>query len=214
MNLLHVAFPEIPTATGPQNLDLAAVVGDAAWNRLPTAVRRRFAATHEDTSFTGTLSMDCSWIGRLFARASRLVGAPLTCERCKAPARVRVYSDGRGGIVWERHLALPGGEKVVRSTKLVGEHGTLIERTDGGLAMDLEVFEEQGALVFRSHRYFLAAGSRRIPIPGWLTPGTCRVEHHDLGEGRFRFELSMAHPWWGVTFRQSGVFNDPKEIRA
>jgi len=46
-------------------------------------------------------------------------------------------------------------------------------------------------------------------VPAWLTPGVCRVTHTDLGQGFFRFTLSMVHPLWGETFHQTGVFADP-----
>ena len=97
----------------------------------------------------------------------------------------------------------------MRSTKELGPDGRLLERTDGGLAMSLEVLEEDGALVFRSRRFWWVRGRLRIPVPALLTPGTCRVAHTDLGGGQFRFTLSMVHPLWGETFHQSGVFTDP-----
>lgn len=198
---------------GPRaELDLPAVLGPAAWGRLPAAVQRRFARGHRDVTYRGELVLHCSPVGRLFALASRLVGDPLTGTRGTVSAIVHVRSDAAGGVVWERHLGLPGREKVVRSTKLPGSHG-VVERTDGGVAMDLDVFEADGALVFQSRRYVLALGRWRVPVPAALTPGVCRVEHHDLGAGRFRFVLSMVHPWWGVTFLQNGVFHDP-EVNA
>lgn len=198
----------------PPALDIASRVPAAGWSRLPAAVRRRFAAAGHDTCYDGHLDLDCSRVGRFFALFAGLLGGPLTASRCNAaPARVRVHDDGRGGVVWERRLRLPGGgTRVVRSTKEAGPGATLVERTDGGLAMELDVFEEDGALVFRSRRYFLALGRRRIPVPALLTPGTCRVEHRDLGAGRFRFTLSMVHPLWGLTFHQTGVFRDPEEL--
>ena len=195
-------------------LDIAALLGPAAWSRLPEAVRRRFARGHGDAVYEGTLALHCSAIGRCFALASRLLGGPLTAERAPAvPAHVRVRGDGRGGMVWERHLRVAGGkrERIVRSTKLADGASGLVERTDGGLAMVLSVFEEEGALVFESRRYFLALGRWRLPVPMLLTPGVCRVEHHDEGGGRFRFTLSMVHPLWGETFHQTGVFTDPQE---
>ncbi len=78
--------------------------------------------------------------------------------------------------------------------------------------MSLDVFEEQGSLVFRSRRFWLLWGGLRIAVPALLTPGECRVTHTDLadlGPGLFRFTLSMVHPLWGETFHQSGVFADP-----
>lgn len=202
--------PRQPTAAPA--LDLPALVGASSWQRLPAAVQRRFAHTERERIYEGTLALHCSPIGRLFAWAGALLGGPLTAACGDAPARVRVYGDGRGGVVWERHLALADRDKCVRSTKLADARGRLVERTDGGLSMALDVFEQDGVLVFQSRGYFFALASLRIPIPALLTPGTCRVEHHALGADRFRFVLTMAHPWWGLTFRQSGVFHDPEEV--
>lgn len=198
----------------PPALDLQSLVGEEGWRRLPAAVQHRFAHAHREVVYAGDLTLRCSLVGRLFASVSALLGGPLTATCDDAPARVRVYGDGRGGVVWERHLTLGGHDKVVRSTKLADVRGELVERTDGGLSMALEIFEEHGALVFQSRRYFFALAGKRLPIPQLLTPGTCRVEHHDLGAGRFRFVLSMVHPWWGTTFRQCGVFQDPEETHA
>jgi len=198
-------------------LDIAAIVGAAAWHRLSPAVRRRFAAAHADTVYDGQLDLDCSALGRCFALLTHVFGGPLTSARVRAAAaRVRVHGDGRGGVVWERQLSLPGrgAPRLVRSTKLEGPRGTLIERTDGGLSMELDVLEENGALVFRSRRYFLDLGGWRIPVPALLAPGVCRVEHRDEGPGRFRFTLEMVHPWWGRTFHQTGLFADPQEFTS
>lgn len=213
MDLLHrTTIPAVPV----QALDIAALVGPPAWQRLPAAVRRRFARGHADTHYAGALDLHCSRIGRCFACFAAVLGGPLTTLRAAGvPAVVRVHGDARGGVVWERRLRMRGGgERVVRSTKEAGPGGALVERTDGGLAMELDVYEEAGALVFRSRRYFLALGPARLPIPMLLTPGVCRVAHIDEGDGRFRFTLSMVHPWWGTTFRQSGLFTDPKEEHA
>lgn len=202
-----------PTAPA-EPLDLAALTGAEAWARLPGAVQRRFAAAHHDTTYRGSLDLHCSAVGRFFALFSVVLGGPLTTLRVDGvPADVRVHGNGRGGVVWERRLHA-ADLRIVRSTKEPGPSGGLVERTDGGLAMDLEVFEDGGALVFRSRRYFLALGRVHVPIPAWLTPGTCRVEHRDLGAGRFRFTLSMVHPWWGRTFEQTGVFADAHEELA
>ena len=209
------AAVDLPAAPA-EPLDIAALIGPAAWNRLPATVRHRFARTHVDATYEGALDLDCSLLGRCFALMARLVGGPLTGNREQAvPASVRAYADGQGGMVWERHLALPGRARCVRSTKLPsGVAGTLIERTDGGLSMELDVFEENGALVFQSRRYFFVVGRWRnwqVPLPLAFTPGVCRVEHLDQGKGLFRFTMAMHHPWWGRTFHQTGLDHDPEE---
>ena len=199
-------------ADAQRPLDLAALVGAAGWARLPAAVRRRFGVDHGAATYVGRMELRCSPVGRVHALLSRLFGSPLSGVTSDAvPTSVRVFDDGRGGMVWERrfHTAGDRAPHVVRSTKQVGADGGLQERTDGGLSMALAVFEEHGALVFESRRFSLILGRVRIPVPALLTPGTCRVTHTDLGDGLFRFDLDMVHPLWGHTFHQSGVFADP-----
>jgi hypothetical protein len=199
-----------PSTGKAQHLDIAARVGAEGWSRLPAAVRRRFGAGHPDVAYAGRMELRCSRMGRLYAGLSRIFGSPLTGLQTRGiPALVRVRHNGLGGVVWERVFSAASGQARVRSTKEPGPGGELTERTDGGLGMVLDVFEEEGALVFQSRCYFLALGRLRIPIPDWLAPGQCRVTHTDLGGGDFRFTLSMVHPWWGQTFHQSGIFCDP-----
>jgi len=200
-------------------LDLAALVGAEGWSRLPAAVQQRFATGHADTVYRGHMDLRCSRLGRVVAVLSALAGGPLTGSNAQqVPTTVNVRGNGRGGVVWERrfhHHAAGGGphraDRVVRSTKEIDTDGrTLRERTDGGLSMALRVFEDGGALVFESRRYFFVLGRWRLPVPALLSPGVCRVSHRDLGAGRFRFTLTMTHPLWGETFHQTGVFADPE----
>ena len=207
---ITASLPSQPDAF--RTLDLAALVGAAGWARLPAAVRRRFGADHGAATYAGRMELRCSPVGRAWALLSRLFGSPLSGVSSNAvPTSVRVFDDGRGGMVWERRFHTDGARAphVVRSTKQVGADGGLLERTDGGLSMALDVFEERGALVFESRRFSLILGGLRLPVPALLTPGTCRVTHTDLGDGLFRFDLDMVHPLWGHTFHQSGVFADP-----
>lgn len=189
-------------------LDLAAIVGHIDWARLPACLRRRFDAGHGPARYDGTMALERSAIGLWFAWLVRPFGAPLPVRRLiDAPVTVTVRA-GTGGVVWERRF---GPHHRVRSVKSPGPANTVIERTDGGLAMVLDVSVEDGALVFTSRRFFLSIGSWRLPIPAVLTPGTCRVEHRAVDEHRFTFSMTMTHPLWGTTFRQSGLFNDPPE---
>ena len=217
-------------------LDLPALAGPAAWARLPADVQRRFGAAHADVTYQGHMDMRCSAIGHVYAALARLWGGPLTHLNTTAlPTTVRVSGNGCGGVVWERRFHTPStgaaaadvasgagavgdadanananaNDRTVRSTKELGADGGLLERTDGGLSMSLDVFEENGALVFRSRSFWWVLGRMRLAVPALLTPGTCTVAHTDLGGGQFRFTLSMQHPWWGETFHQSGVFTDP-----
>ncbi len=205
-------LPAVPPALagGSPVLDLQGLLGPEAWGRLPLAVQRRFAIACPQTRYQGHIDLQVSPMGRCFALCAKLLGAPLSGQRAhNMPTTVRVYHDAHGGMVWERAFHAAGGVHVVRSTKQSGPMGSVIERTDGGLSMELQVFEEDGSLVFQSRRYLFCLGRMRVRVPALLTPGQCRVEHRDLGHGLFRFSLDMTHPLWGRTFHQSGVFTDP-----
>ncbi|MGM9481611.1 DUF4166 domain-containing protein [Roseateles sp. NT4] len=188
-------------------LDLSALIGPAAWARLPAAVQRRFSAGHPEATYRGLMDMRCSRLGRVLAWLVKPLRSPLAAANASGvPTTVRVSAVG-AGVVWER--TFEDGVGRVFSTKELDANGRLQERTRGGLGMALDVFEHDGALVFQSHRYFLDIGALRLVMPRLLSPGTCRVEHRDLGHGLFRFTLSMSHPLWGETFHQTGVFVDP-----
>jgi hypothetical protein len=193
------------TAAAP--LDLSALIGPDAWARLPAAVQRRFAAGHAPATYRGLMDMRCSRLGRVLAWLVKPLKSPLAAANATGiPTTVRVSAVGTG-VVWERHFE--DGVGYVRSTKELASDGGLQERTRGGLGMALHVFEHDGALVFQSHRYFLDIGRLRVAMPRLFSPGTCRVEHRDMGHGLFRFTLSMTHPLLGETFHQTGVFADP-----
>ena len=196
--------------------DMAAHVGPAGWARLAPAIQWRFGAAqaHRPRVYHGAMEVWRSPAGLLFALLGRAFGGPLPLRQGRAvPAEVRVRPEG-AGMSWERLLHFgPGRTERVASTKQDGPGGRLLERTDGGLIMELDVFEQGGALVFRSRRYLLDVFRWRIPVPALLTPGACEVRHEDAGPGRFRFTLTASHSVWGVTFRQDGLFNDPVETK-
>jgi hypothetical protein len=184
------------------------MVGAAAWSTLAPEMRRRFEPGHGPAVYRGTMRLERSAIGLVFARLAGVFGGPLPAQACDAANTVVSVRPEAGGVVWERRL----GGRVIRSVKRPGPGGALLERTAGGLGMALDVFVEDGALVFASRGFFLCLGRLLLPVPALLTPGRCRVEHTPAGEHRFRFTLTMTHPLWGTTFRQSGVFNDPQEL--
>ena len=189
-------------------LDISRLVHARHWNRLPLSLRRRFEAGHGPASYAGVMSFERSALGAVFAWLSRPFGAPLPAMRAMdTPVTVDVRPVG-GGVAWSRKL---GAARHVRSVKSAGPGGTVLERTDGGLGMVLDVAVDGGALVFTSRSFFLAIGRWRVPIPRLLTPGCCRVEHRAIDDTRFRFTLTMVHPLWGTTFRQAGVFTTHPE---
>ena len=200
--------PPLSRTSRKDALDIADLLPQADWLRLPASLRRRFAPSHRPATYDGTLTIRASWSGTLFAVLARLFGAPLPTVKNRVPVSVCDRTTS-AGIEWSRRV---GAAQLVRSVKSAGPGGTVLERTDGGLGMVLGVSVEDGALVFTSRSYFLAVGRWCVRLPALMTPGRCRVEHRALDETRFRFTLSMVHPLWGTTFRQDGVFIDEEHL--
>jgi hypothetical protein len=184
------------------------VLGATAWQRLPEAVRARFAETAPDVTYGGAFeAVNASGLGRFFAWLGALVGTPVvprTGENVAARVAVRATNDG---VEWRREYEWEDGRtSVVTSTKLVRD-GELIERLPARLNMPLDVREENGVLVFESRGYYFDLGfGIRLPLPAFFSPGMTRVEHVDLGHGWFRFTLIVVHPWFGDMFFQTGRF--------
>lgn len=189
---------------------IARILGARAWLSLPDAVRTRFSRV-TTALYRGETDTMLSAIGKLFAWGLALFGAPLPVLTGASEALVEV-SVRDGGMSWTRAYRGPLGLTFeVRSIKRPSQDGRLLECCAGGWTMLLDVFVDEGALVFRSCRFFWRFGAISVPIPLWLTPGVAEVRHADLGGGRFRFTLSFDHPWAGRTVFQDGVFEDPKE---
>lgn len=203
------------TAAHQQPVDIPSLLGHSAWRRLSPAIRRRFDSSHgtRPVSYPGRMHFERSSLGLLFAIASRFFGSPLPTRRAaNCRMTVAVSRDAAGGVVWDRQAQVSTHKPIHRiiSTKRMGRDGRLLECVRGGLGMELDVYEDAGALVFASRRYFLDFGSLRLPIPQLLSPGRCEVRHSDECSNRFRFTLTMRHPIWGTTFHQTGVFTDPE----
>jgi hypothetical protein len=187
----------------------------AEWNCLHPNVQRRFAsepAITEQIFYRGTMeTVECSFFGKVFAQLTRLVVNPLTpYEGKNVPLDVILYRKaGSPGVYWQRTYYHPGrAPYAVTSVKGQGSNGCLTESVGAGFGMELSVAAEEGSLVFRSTRYIWALGKFRVPLPHLLTPGETRVIHQDLGDGTFRFTISMDHLCLGRTFYQTGVFRE------
>lgn len=196
-------------------VDYRRLLGLAAWQRLPDAVRARFC--HErarDVTYAGCMQqVSLNGAGRLLAAVCRVVGEPLVAgEGLGVPAHVRVFTDSRGGTVWERAYHFPGRPtRTVRSAKRLASDGLLLECLGFGLHMKLKVCEVHGELHFLSTGYFWRALGLCLPLPRRWFPGETRVVHQDLGGGRFRFLLSIRHPLFGEMVYQDGVFHEQED---
>jgi hypothetical protein len=201
--LVHARF----TAGGRHGL--RDVLGNEAWNRLPEAVRERFAATAGEATYAGAFEVvRASLLGRMFAWLGTLFGtpvAPRSGEHVAARVLVRPHAEG---VDWDReyHWA-GGGMDLVRSTKVVTDAGALIEKLPARLCMPLAVHEAGGVLHFTSRSYYFDLGAGvHLPLPAFFSPGVTHVEHIDLGNGWFRFTLVVTHALFGEMFFQTGRF--------
>ena len=202
--------------SGARSLSYRDLLGDAWW-RLPAATRARFE--HHSALYTGTMTLRATAVGRWVARLCKLVGSPLPppCEHPLA-ATVRVEPDHRtGGSRWTRCYEFPCKRVSVASIKAVDADGTLVERLSCGLRMRLALDVRDEALCFDSAGYYLECegvalfGRRycawRFELPSWFLPGRTAVSHHDLGDGRFRFAMTVRHALLGDLFHHDGVFH-------
>lgn len=206
------------TGYGPEGADcFRTLLGEAAWARLAEGIRRRFArlpARGRPRVFRGRFDVvRRSLVGLCFAWVSKAIGQPLPVGHGdRVPARVVVRrSDDGGGVEWRRHYAFAGHGERCSTTKRKGDDSSLLECVGRRFGMELALSEEQGALHFRSTRFFVALGGRRLTWPLLLSPGRMHVLHEagPSGDGAgedFRFRLEVRHPVFGLTFLQDGFF--------
>ena len=195
--------------------DYRQLLGTAAWRRLPAAVRARFStALGREITYVGLMEkVEANAAGRVLALLCRFVGEPLiTHVGRNVPAHVRVYTDRRGGTVWQRAYHFPSrATRLVRSVKRVNTDGELVECLGLGMHMQLSLHEVDGELHFRSTGYYWHAFGVRIPLPTRWFPGETLVVHRDEGNGRFRFILNIDHPLFGRIVHQNGTFEEQEQ---
>lgn len=197
------------------DLRFRALIGRAAWNELPLAVQKRFSKRLTGIAvalYRGrVVRTEYGAIGWLFAQGLRLVGAPLPlCRDANVPAVVCVSEDAAsGGQLWTRMYGRKRGfPQVIHSAKRFAGATGLEEYVGRGIGMALRVEPMADGLRFVSDHYFVMAGKRRWRLPRWAEPGRTIVEHHDLGEGRFAFDLELRHPLVGRLVVQHALFDD------
>jgi hypothetical protein len=193
------------------------LLGATAWERLPIAVRERFA--NHEARWTGTMTLHASFCGRCVARLCKLVGEPLP-PACREPVRATVHVEpdcATRGSRWIRRYELPHRAIEIRSVKSIDADGRMVERLPMGLRMELDLRTDDGALHFVTTGYHLEIPRPplfrrlfrrplRIRFPAWWLPGPTHVVHRDLGDGRFRFTMTIRHRWLGELFHHDGVF--------
>jgi Domain of unknown function (DUF4166) len=197
------------------DLRFRALMADADWGKLPLPIRRRFSkrlADGETAVYVGEiLETHLSRAGWLLAQLLRLIGAPLpTARYSRVPSVVTVTEEMKtGGQIWTRLYARRRSfPQVIHSSKRFAGRTGLEEYVGYGVGMALAIEVQDGALVFRSDRYFLEIFRHRFLLPAWASPGALSVTHAEIGDGRFLFTLEIVHPRFGLLIRQSAAFRE------
>lgn len=200
----------------PRKPEIRDLVGEAGWRRLTAAVRARFATTPPEGTrwhFRGIMDrVAVSGLGWLMAWCSRLIGSPVVHRGGEnVPIDVYVYGE-EDGTAWERvyHFARTA-VLTAKTVKRIDADRRLLECFGRGVGMELDVYEHDAALHFRSTSFFVDLGRWRLRLPELISPGTLLVEHIDEGEGRFRFRMTVDHMLFGRLFFQDGVFTQVME---
>jgi len=196
------------------DLRFRALVPEAAWAQLPSAVRHRFSkrlAQGDTAVYVGEIETRMSLLGRSLAQAARIIGSPFPTEcGAKLPSVVTVSEDrATSGQNWTRlYVRRSGFPQIIHSCKRFAGPTGLEEYVGHGVGVALTVHVEERSLVFRSHHYFLAVLGARLRLPKWVTPGNLSVAHTELGEGTFSFTLDLSHPALGGLIHQYAIFRE------
>lgn len=192
-----------------------------SWHLLNPNIQRRFNRLPTESSpivYHGNMEqIECSKAGWLFATLTKIIGNPLSPHQgVDIPMVVELTTRKKQkGVFWKRTYDFPDKKPFSVTSVKKDDAGRMMECVGGGFGMFLDVYAENGALHFKSSRYFWQFLRWYIPLPHWLSPGETHVIHEDLaqshGVGMFRFSITMHHKILGTTFLQTGVF---KEVQS
>ena len=116
------------------------------------------------------------------------------------------------GQFWIRQYGRKRGfPQTVHSSKRFDGPTGLEEYLGYGIGMALTVEATDTALLFKSDHYYVTLLGMRLRLPAWLSPGALTIGHHERGNGRFAFTLSLVHPLLGNLVQQTAVFAQARE---
>jgi hypothetical protein len=209
--------PEAENGPGAALCDLRfrALLGAAAWSRLPATVRARFSKRLQPglaVTYAGRIVHSRrSWLGAVLTQGARVVGAPLPLHDDLGMAAVVTVTEdaASGGQFWTRQYGRERGfPQVIHSSKRFAGPTGLEEYLGAGFGIALTVSADEQALHFHSDHYFVQLGRWRLRLPRFLSPGQLTISHVDFGADWFAFVLVLEHPLAGVIVSQTGIFRE------
>jgi hypothetical protein len=199
----------------PDERRFSDLLSNSDWNALSPAVRQRFSKRiggARAAAFVGEIvEAHLAPVGLLFAQLARVVGAPLPLRaETGVPAIVTVTEDrSTGGQIWTRlYGSRVGLPQVIHTAKQFAGPTGLEEILGHGFGMSLVVSVENGAIFFRSVRYFVRAFGHEWNVPRILRPGSLTVAHIEETGRRFAFTLDIVHPVFGRIVHQRATFQE------
>jgi hypothetical protein len=197
------------------DLRFRALLGAAAWARLPAAVRARFSKRLQPglaITYAGRIIHSRrTWAGRILAGLARAIGAPLPLHDDLGMAAVVTVTEdaASGGQFWMRQYDRERGfPQVIHSSKRFAGPTGLEEYLGAGFGIALTVSADEQALHFHSDHYFVQFGRLRLRLPRFLSPGALTISHVDFGADWFAFVLVLENPLAGVIVSQTGIFRE------
>lgn len=163
----------------------------AAMESLPAPIQDLHEVETRRT-FAGRATVD-----RGSGLLAQLIGALYRFPDAGADIPVAVLLERRGdGELWQRTFA--GRTFRSHQTEGTGRSVRMITERFGPVTVDLALVIGEGRLdyVVRRARFL------GIPMPAFMAPGGRTFEH--IEDGRFRFHVEIAHPWFGLIVRYRG----------
>jgi hypothetical protein len=180
----------IRDAEGEQQPLYRRILG-SAWKNLPDPIRDLHSVEISKT-FAGRAKVE-----RGTGPIARVIGAFYRFPKAGAEIPVHVLLERRGtGELWQRNFA----GRVFRSWQNQGKGASehLIDERFGPVSVGLALIAVDGRLDYLVRRWAFLG----IPMPAFMAPGGKTYEF--VEDGRFRFHVEIAHPWFGLIVRYQG----------
>ncbi|MDB5553120.1 MAG: saccharopine dehydrogenase [Rhizobium sp.] len=163
----------------------------AAWDQLPGQIQDLHSVEMSRT-FSGRAQ-----VSRGRGLIARIVGALYRFPREGPEIPVHVLLERRDdGELWQRNFA----GRIFRSWQREGRGRSqyLIDERFGPVSVGLALVTGKGRLEYIVRRWSFLG----LPMPMFMAPGGRTFEFVD--DGRFRFHVEIAHPWFGLIVRYQG----------